>query len=560
MRKLVFLSLLLTLAVTSEARVKLQGYVASSAQVTVKLTGTSTNATIYSDSAGTSKSNPFNAAADGFYSFYADNGSYDIVTAATTWTDIRVSEVGVTSNVMGFGALCDGSTDDRAAIQRAIDVAAPNHVRLPTGTCKITDELIIDDDRITIEGNGPVTTILQFQPTAGGKAAIKVGKTSAAVIHQTRLKGFSLHTTDTTYVKIGIDILDGSQTIVEDISIGTQGTWRGGTNVSPFTGSGSIGIRLQGRDIGTIRNVTSSGAIPLYIANNPNSTLDLDHYTFEKFTTIAYGDNPNVYVETGTNLTNIAFEDNSWNTGGYGFYWPDTTSSINSSNLTFRNVRPEQLVDGYMFYITKNSPLRGLRFEDVLGGLNANGVYLRGITQVVFDTFNYTGADECINTDSPFDWRNSVCQTTTTANLGSLVEVWAQQWPSSPSPMPIFGRYETAHSNHTAGQVHRFMGVYQHAKTGSLTNNSTQTIPVFGCSFTLGRISVVFSGATKFGSFSVAVRPGGQAVLESTTDAAITGVGNVGGKITVDRTSCSNIVIRNQLGETVTYNYSYFFN
>jgi hypothetical protein len=75
MRKLAFLALLLTFAVTSEARIKLQGYVIASTSVTVKLTGTSTNATIYSDAAGTSKSNPFTAAADGFYSFYVDNGS-----------------------------------------------------------------------------------------------------------------------------------------------------------------------------------------------------------------------------------------------------------------------------------------------------------------------------------------------------------------------------------------------------------------------------------------------------------------------------------------------------
>jgi hypothetical protein len=540
--------------------VKLQGYVASSATVTVKLTGTSTNATIYSDSAGTSKSNSFTAAADGFYFFYADNGSYDIVTTATTWTDIRVSEIGVTSNVMGFGAKCDGSTDDTAAIQRAIDVAAPNKVQLPTGTCKITDQLLISTERISIEGNGPVASVLLFAPTAHNKAAIKVDLPTANVISQTRLKSFSLHTADTTYLKIGIDIVDGSQTIVEDISIGTQGTWRGGSNLSPFTGTGSIGIRLQGRELGTFRNVSSCGAIPLYIADNPNSTLDLDHHKFEGFHTIAYGDNPNVYVESGVNLTNVVFEDNSWNLGGAGFYWPDSTSTLNSSDVTFRNVRPEQLTDGYMFYITKNSALRGLRFEDILGGLNANGVYLRGITQVVFDTFLYTGSSECINTDSAFDWRNSVCQTSTTANLGSLVEVWAEQWPSNPSPMPIFGRYEPAHSNHTGGQVHRFMGVYQYAKTGSLTNTSTQTIPVFGGSFTLGRIAIAFSGATKFGSFSVFVRPGGQAVLESTTDATITGVGNVANKITVDRTSGSNIVIRNNLGETVTYNYSYFFN
>ena len=50
------------------------------------------------------------------------------------------------------------------------------------------------------------------------------------------------------------------------------------------------------------------------------------------------------------------------------------------------------------------------------------------------------------------------------------------------------------------------------------------------------------------------------AYLESTTDATITGVGNVASKITVHYSSASSIVIRNNLAETVTYSYSYFWN
>ena len=564
--KLALLFLLLTVAVTSEARMKLQGYVTASASVTVKFTGTSTNATIYSDPAGTSKSNPFTAAADGFYSFYVDNGSYDIVTAVTTWTDIRVAEVGVTSNVMGFGAKCDGSTDDRAAIQRAIDIAAPNKVLLPVGICRINDELLIKHDRVIIEGAGPNASMLLFQPTSDGKSAIRIDLDAATVIVQTRLRGFGIQTTDTTYLKIGINIVDGSETTVEDLAIGTQDNWRGGTSVSPFSGTGSIGIKLQGRDFARFRNVTSCGAIPLYIANNPNlSWIDLDHSKFDGFNFIPHGDNPSVYVENGAVLSNITFENGAWVLGGTGFYWPDTTSTGNSIHLVFRNIRAEQFVAptcstcGYMFYITKASPLVGLRIEDVIGGLDYKGVYLRGVGGVVFDTFRYVGSSECLNSDSGFDWRNSFCQTYSTANLSSLVEVWSEGFPDSWSPMPIFGRWETAHSNHAGGMVHRFMGIYQLAKTGSLTNTSTVQIPSAGGGITLGRISIAFKGATKSGSFTVAVMPNSAAV-EATTDATITGVGNLANKITVHVQAPWSIVIRNNLGETVTYNYSYFWN
>ena len=566
MRKLALLSFFL-LAITAEARTKLQGYSNSLATVTVYKTGTVAGATIYSDDASTSKTNPFTAAADGFWFFYVDNGSYDIQFSGGfttyTWTDIRVAEGGVTSLVTTFGAKCDGSTDDQVAIQRAINIASPNKVQLPTGTCRINDTLLIANDGITIEGNGPQASWLLFQPTADNKAAILVDKAAATIISLVRLKGFSIRTGDITRLKIGIDIVDGSETLVEDVVVGTDSAWRGGTSVSPFTGTGSIGIRIAGREFGTFRNVRSAGAIPLYIANNPNyATIDLDHHQFSGFYFIPYGDNPSVYVEDGTMLTNIVFEDGAWARGGAGFYWPDTTSTGNSSNLAFRNIRAEQFSeDGYAIYITKASPLRGLRIQDFRSGAGTEnkGVYLRGVSQPVFDVYTYFGTLECLNIENAFEWRNSVCQANATVNLNSNVEVWAEGLEVSQSPMPLFGRWETAFSNHAAGQVRRFLGVYQLANTGSLTNGATVQIPSRSGSIVLGRISIAFHGATKNGSFTVAVTSAG-AYLESTTDLAITGVGNVASKITVHYTSASNIVIRNNIGETVTYSYSYFWN
>ena len=120
----------------------------------------------------------------------------------------------------------------------------------------------------------------------------------------------------------------------------------------------------------------------------------------------------------------------------------------------------------------------------------------------MFDVFKYNGTLECLNTDTAFDWRNSFCQAGSTVNLNSLVEVWGKSMPISQSPMPLFGRWETTHAFHQGGMIYRFMGVYQLAKTGSLTNGSTVQIPSAGGGITLGRISIVFKGATKSGSFT----------------------------------------------------------
>jgi hypothetical protein len=146
-------------------------------------------------------------------------------------------------------------------------------------------------------------------------------------------------------------------------------------------------------------------------------------------------------------------------------------------------------------------------------------------------------------------------------NLNSLAEVWAEGLANSLSPMPNFGRWDSAaaFTNYDAGVARRFMGVYQLAKTGSVGSGSTVQIPSGYGSIVLGRISVVFKGATKKGSFTVAITSGG-AVLESTSDATITGVGNVANKITVDYITAASVHLRNNLAETVTYSYSYFWN
>jgi hypothetical protein len=361
----------------------------------------------------------------------------------------------------------------------------------------------------------------------------------------TRLRSFSIHTADTTRLKIGIDIVDGSETIVEDIAIGTQdsGTEERTSLRSPAPDRSASGSRA-------VRNVPQrpfGRRNPLYIANNPNSRRSISIITSSTAFTSSPRRQPVGVCRNGTNLTNVAFENGGFVLGGAGFYWPDTTSVGNSNDLSFRNIRAEQFSDdGYAIYITKASPLRGLRIEDFLtgSGTQSKGVYLRGVGQAVFDTYNYHGTLECLNSDSQFDWRNSLCTTYSTVNLNSLAEIWSESLPDSNGPMPIWGRWDTAHTNHVAGLTRRFMGVYQLAQTGSITNGSTVQIPSRFGSIVLGRISIVFKGSTKNGSFTVAVTSAG-AYLESTTDATITGIGNLANKITVHWSSPSAIPCNN---------------
>lgn len=100
----------------------------TSCTVTVYLAGTVTLATIYADSSGTAKANPFTAAATGQWFFYADGGNYDVrfsgggVAAPFTLGDFRVpNEI---FDVTDYGAKCDGSTNDFTAIDKARSTAA----------------------------------------------------------------------------------------------------------------------------------------------------------------------------------------------------------------------------------------------------------------------------------------------------------------------------------------------------------------------------------------------------------------------------------------------------
>jgi hypothetical protein len=137
--KWVLAGVLALLPLNAEAMQKHLGYatdnagnVVSTASVRVKLAGTGTDATIYSDDGVNTKTNPFDVeSADGSYYFYAANGLYDITLTASGYTfdsddleDVQLFDAddGVgTYPVKAYGLKGDGVTDDGPALQTLIN-------------------------------------------------------------------------------------------------------------------------------------------------------------------------------------------------------------------------------------------------------------------------------------------------------------------------------------------------------------------------------------------------------------------------------------------------------
>lgn len=159
-----------------------------SCTVTVYLAGTSNIASIYSDDAGTAKANPFTAASDGYFFFYADDGTYDVrlsdggIAVPFTRGDYALfdrryqrSEAGGTTrtvksrlqeviSVKDFGATGDGSTDDAPAIQAAIDAAAAASQRIlvtfPPGQYRLGSGLTVSKPMVHLRCDGQCELLL----------------------------------------------------------------------------------------------------------------------------------------------------------------------------------------------------------------------------------------------------------------------------------------------------------------------------------------------------------------------------------------------------------------
>ena len=295
-----------------------------------------------------------------------------------------------TVSVKDYGAVGNGVADDTAAIQAALSAlpATGGMVFLPTGKYKTSSQITVGE-RQHFVGAGKFATQILFAPTANS-TCIKVTN-GVSIVDQGSVRNLSIYSNDSTYTKIGIDLVDSNSYEISGVSISGSVVV---ASTSYWSGSNSIGLQVRGRQACGVRDIDITADRPLVIATNPNNAISIDHFNFHNLYLTANA-NPCVQILSGVNLSNVSFTGyQAWVLGTHGLYWLDTTTTYTSLALLLQNVRWEQSTSSasYLVSITHNYGLQGLRIENCYGGADRNGYYLRNVSDVYFGTVYYTSA------------------------------------------------------------------------------------------------------------------------------------------------------------------------
>jgi hypothetical protein len=319
-----------------------------------------------------------------------------------------------------------GSGPWQTAIQAAVNSLSTGNVVLSSGTYATTGTITVSNHRINLIGQGPQATYIQFNPISAGQAAVVVQLGSTGPIVHNNIKNLSITSSDTTYQKVGLKLVDVSEFSVTDVSI----------DQLVDVGASSIGLSFNGRDTSSFINLHISADRPVVVGPDPNiSTISIDCTNFHNTYFIATAQNANFEILSGCYPTNLSFTgSNIWANGGYGLKWADTATTENVQNLYVENLRWEQdgsvAPTGYMIYLSANSPNGGLVGATFMGCYTGvgNGFYFSRIERIAMINCQYMGSGIALNADAnsyPLvleNWRNPSGSISTSTLIAKWVE------------------------------------------------------------------------------------------------------------------------------------------
>lgn len=448
-------------------------------------------------------------------------------------------------DVRAYGAKGDGVTDDTAAIQAAINLGG--RISFAPGTYRVTDTLTINQDRVTLIGAGPNKTIIAFDP-ASAKTCFDFTKGANSIV-QCTVQGFGFSSSNSVD-KTAIKLRDGRHCVVEDIGI-SQGAW---------AGSGSICLHTLGRDTLSASRFAVLCARPIVIDVNPNyATLHCDHFHFSDLeigSTESAG--KAVEIMPGVNISNLTFDGyQAWVLGKHGIFWDDTSSSIDSTNMTISGLRTEQGTDatGYSVYLASTAQdLKGLRIEKSYFDGARNGVYLRKVeTVTIADSFfagttGRTNLNITFQANTELQLANTFVNTGSTVTLTNAVAMVEEPWISANRACTSTGMWRFDEGALVSRKARRQDGVLGFRWKGSMTDVSQINLPVLSSTGALvAQWRVAVSGASSHEAANGSWKPG--AVITAGATANIATSSTASRFCIVDNTNALSLV--NRIGQTV---------
>jgi hypothetical protein len=353
---------------------------------------------------------------------------------------------GAPFNVLDYGADPTGSADSTDAILLAVAAGGSNcAIYFPTGTYKVTSQILISNDRVHIYGDGQYATTIMFAPTANSTLfKFQQGNTT---INQGSVRDLAIRSNDNTYVKYALHFIDISNYSVSNVAIG-GGVAVGNSGFWTDPTYSSYGIYIQGRDSTGFNQVICFADKPIVVGPNPNEgspavQISIDHFNFNNFF-LGATFNPCITFTSGVVATQVSFTGfQAWVLGEGGFYWVDATTPGASNGLSFENVRYENNRDQstYFMHIAAAS---GVQNVQVSGGQTGftNGFNLRHISQISIDSFYYSqpgtgGIAMTTNAADVNEINLNGCYwvSGSTASLGGMVvQNQEASWTSGPLP------------------------------------------------------------------------------------------------------------------------------
>jgi hypothetical protein len=363
-------------------------------------------------------------------------------------------------SVKDFGALGDGS-DATQAIQAALDAAASavflgGAIYFPAGTYRVTSTIKVKRDRTLIYGSGTSSRI-NFVPTEHDQVCFEFLKDDKSPINQCQMRDLAFFSTDTTYRKVCLKLVDISLCSFYNIQT-LSPHWSDSSGQSNF-------LWILGRDQTTIIQTLIYADKPIRISPIPEGhsglIIGIDHFNFHGMTLAALAENPLVTIDSGVNLTQVSFTGyQAWIRGTHGIYWVDTETIGVSNGLYLENVRREgtPYLNNHLVYIDHNYGLQGLVVRNGQAG-GIGGFYLRKVQKVSIENYWLTSVGvEALNTNnvSSITIQNCFWQSGQTISIPDQKLVYNLPYASG-FPLPSTAYYVNS-SSAEASQLVRFPG------------------------------------------------------------------------------------------------------